>query len=160
MDMAPVGATFALVKPLPQWNSPVDLTNNDPRQHGDGRGEVIPTFGGSDFRQCERWVRLFVSNTRVAPERRTSKLLERPEERAFDSCEGTQDLESPNGVGNLLDHSRTHFEPLEVSRRGRIVDDFVFNFESARYGNLRLRHEIQHFVETLRGSRWTSEPSD
>ena len=30
---------------------------------------------------------------------------------------------------NLLDHLRTHFEPTEVFRRGRIVDDFVYDFE-------------------------------
>ena len=33
------------------------------------------------------------------------------------------------GVKNLLDHLRTHFEPIEVFRRGRIVDDFVYDFE-------------------------------
>ena len=38
-------------------------------------------------------------------------------------------LEAPNGVENLLDHLRTHVEPIEVSRRGRIVDDFVHDFE-------------------------------
>ena len=55
-----------------------------------------------------------VSNTRVAPERRAGKLLERPEGRAFDSCEGIQNMETPNCVGNLLDHLRTYFEPMEV----------------------------------------------
>ena len=30
---------------------------------------------------------------------------------------------------NLLDHLRTHFEPTVVVRRGRIVDDFVYDFE-------------------------------
>ena len=55
--------------------------------------------------------------------------MERLEGRAFDSCEGTQDLETPDGVENLLDHLRTHFEPIEVFRRGRIVDDFVYDFE-------------------------------
>ena len=49
--------------------------------------------------------------------------------RAFDPCEGIQDLETPTGVENLLDHLRTHFEPIEVFRRGRIVDDFVYDFE-------------------------------
>ena len=49
--------------------------------------------------------------------------------RAVDSCEGIQDLETPNGVENLLDHLRTHFEPIEVFRRGGIVDDFVSDFE-------------------------------
>ena len=34
-----------------QWNPPVDITNNDPRQCGDGRGEVIPTFDGTNFRK-------------------------------------------------------------------------------------------------------------
>ena len=62
-----------------QWNSPIDITSNDPRQFGDGRGVVIPTFDGVDFRQYERLVRLFVSNSRVAPERRAGKLLERLE---------------------------------------------------------------------------------
>ena len=33
------------------------------------------------------------------------------------------------GVENVLDHLRTHFEPIEVFRRGRIVDDFVYDFE-------------------------------
>ena len=69
----------------PQWNSPVDTASNDPRQCGDGWREVIPSFDGTDFRQCERRVRLVVSHTRVAPERRAGKLLERLEGRAFDS---------------------------------------------------------------------------
>ena len=44
-----------------QWNSPVDTTNSDPRQYGDGRGEVIPTFDGTNFSQYERRVRLFAN---------------------------------------------------------------------------------------------------
>ena len=44
-------------------------------------------------------------------------------------CEGTLDLETPNGVENLLDHLRMHFEPIEVVRRGRHVYDFVYDFE-------------------------------
>ena len=114
----------------PQWNSPVDTTSSDPRQCGDGRGEVIPTFDGVDFRQYERRVRLFVSNTRVAPERRAGKLFERLEGRALDSCEGIQDLETPNGVENLLDHLRIHFELIEAFRQGIVVDDFVSMFSS------------------------------
>ena len=55
--------------------------------------------------------------------------MERLERRALDSCEGIQDLETPDGVENLLDHLWTHFEPIEVFRRGRIVDDFVYDFE-------------------------------
>ena len=70
-----------------------------------------------------------MSNTRVVPERRAGKLLERLEGREFDSPEGIQDLETPNGVENLLDHLRLHFEPIEVFRRGRVVDDFVSDFE-------------------------------
>ena len=35
----------------------------------------------------------------------------------------------PDGVENLLDHSRTHFEPIEVFRRGRVVDDVVCTVE-------------------------------
>ena len=52
------------------WNSLVDTRSNDPRQYDDGWDEVIPSFDGTDFRQYERRVRLFVSNTRVAPEGR------------------------------------------------------------------------------------------
>ena len=85
-----------------QGNPPFDITNKDPRQYGDGRGDVIPTFDGTNFRQYKRRVRLFVSDTRVAPARRAGKLLERLEGRAFDSREGIQDLETPNGVENLL----------------------------------------------------------
>ena len=48
---------------------PVDTMSNDPRQSGDGRAKVIPSFDGTDFRQDERRVLLFVTNTRVAPER-------------------------------------------------------------------------------------------
>ena len=70
-----------------------------------------------------------MSNTRVVPERRAGKLLERLEGRALDSCEGIQDMETPNGVENLLDHLRRNFEPIEVFGRGRIVDDFVYDFE-------------------------------
>ena len=71
---------------------------------------MIPTFDGADFRQYERRVRLFFSNTRVAPQRRAGELFERLEGRTFDSCEGIQDLETPNGVEKLLDLLRTHFE--------------------------------------------------
>ena len=49
--------------------------------------------------------------------------------RAFDSCEGTKDLETPKGVESLLDHLRMHFEPMDVFRQGRVVDDFVGDFE-------------------------------
>ena len=38
-------------------------------------------------------------------------------------------METPNGLENLLDHLRTHFEPIEVFRQERVVDDFVCNFE-------------------------------
>ena len=48
---------------------------------------MIPSFDGTDFRQYERGVRLFVCEKRVAPERRAGKLLERLEGRAFDSRE-------------------------------------------------------------------------
>ena len=46
-----------------------------------------------------------MSNARVAPERRACK-LQRLEERASDSCEGIQALETLNGVEVLLDHAR------------------------------------------------------
>ena len=92
-----------------QWNS-VDTTNNDLRQCGAGWSEVIPSFDGTDFSQFERRVRLFESNTRVAPQRRVQKLLERLEGRAFDLREVSQDLETPKGVEILLDHLRLHFE--------------------------------------------------
>ena len=58
---------------------------------------MIPSFDGTD-RQYERRVRLFVSHTRVAPERRAGKLLERLEGHAFDVREGIQDWETPKGV--------------------------------------------------------------
>ena len=49
--------------------------SNDPRQYGDERAKVIPSVDGTDFRQYERRVLLFVSTTRVAPEREAGKLL-------------------------------------------------------------------------------------
>ena len=73
-----------------------------------------------------------------------AKLLERREGRALDSRDVTQDLETPSGAEDSLDHLRTHLEPIEVFRRERIG----------------VRHKIQHFVETLRGSGWTSESFD
>ena len=40
------------------------------RAYGGGRGEVIPSFDGTDFRQYERWVRLFcVQHTSGSGER-------------------------------------------------------------------------------------------
>ena len=90
---------------------------------------MIPTFDGVDFRQCKRRVRLFASNTQVAPEKRAGKLSERLAGRALESCEGIEDLETPNGVENWLDHLRLHFEPIDVFRRDRVVDDSVCNFE-------------------------------
>ena len=124
---------FTLVKPrFAKGNRPLTPLTVI-HHHGDGRGEMIPTFDGTDVRQFERRVRLFVSNTRMATERRARKLLERLEARAFDSFEGTQDLETPNGVENLLDHLRTHFEPIQPQRRhdriwpvDRIWPEFVF----------------------------------
>ena len=84
---------------------------------------MIPSLDGTGFRQYERRVRLFVSNTRVAPDRRAGKLLERLEGRAFESCEGIQALDTPNCV-DLLDHLRTRFELGIILSRLRIVDDF------------------------------------
>ena len=37
-----------------QWNSLVDTMSNDSRQYGDGEGEVIPSFDGTEFRQYDR----------------------------------------------------------------------------------------------------------
>ena len=54
------------------------------------------------------FLRLIESNTRVATARRAGKLVERLEGCAFDSCEGIQDLATPDGVEKLLDHLRTH----------------------------------------------------
>ena len=60
-----LGTTFSMVEQgSPLWNFPVDITNNDPWQYGDGRGEVIPPFDGTDLRQYERLFLAFVSNTR------------------------------------------------------------------------------------------------
>ena len=107
----------------PQWNSTVGHPSNDPRQSGD--------FSHSTERISDSTtrVRLFVSHTRVASERRAGKLLERLEGRAFELCEVIQDLETPNGVEDLLCHLRRHFEPIDVFRQGRVVDDFVGDFE-------------------------------
>ena len=45
------------------------------------------------------------------------------------------------------------FQLMEVFRRGRSVDDFVHDFErQPGEETWEVRHEIQHFVETLRGS--------
>ena len=92
MDVAQLGTPCSLVEPgvRHSGNSHVDATSNDPRQHGEGRGEVIPSFHGTDFRQYERRVRLFVSNTRVAPERRAGKFLERLEGRASICVKGSK----------------------------------------------------------------------
>ena len=51
-------------------------------------------------------------------------------------------METPDGVDNLLDDLRTHFEPIEVFRRGRIVDDFVYDFER------QLGEEIRDYRHT------------
>ena len=127
------------IRPLiTQWNSPVDTTSSDPRQYGDGRDEVIPSFDGTDFRQSERRVRLFVSRTRLALERRAGKLLERVEGHAFDLSEGIQDWQTPKGVDILLDHLRRYFEPIDVSRQGGVLDDFVGRkSRSSRHGERR-----------------------
>ena len=65
----------------------------------------------------------------MASERRAGKLLERLEGCAFDLCEILEDLETSKGVEILLDHLRWHFEPIDVSRQGRVADDFVGDFE-------------------------------
>ena len=115
------------------------------------------TDGRTDFRQYERRVRLFVTNARVAPARRAGKLVERLEGRAFDSCEGIQDLDTLSGVENLLDHLRTLCAHRSIETRTDCRRLRLRFRASARRGNQGSRHEIQHFVETLRGSGWTSE---
>ena len=62
-----------------------------------------------------RGTTLFVSNTRVAPARRAGKLLERLQGRAFDSREGIQDLETPNGVENCGRLREASDDELEVA---------------------------------------------
>ena len=55
-------------------------------------GSMIPSFDGTDFRQYERRVRLFVSNTRVAPEREgLVNPLERLEARGKNALSATVD---------------------------------------------------------------------
>ena len=47
-------------------------------------------------------------------------MVERLEGRAFDSCEGIQDLETPNGVENFAGSLEGHIcEPIEVFRQGQ-----------------------------------------
>ena len=123
--------------------------SNDPRQYGGGRSEVLTQ-------------RISDSTTLCVQYTSAGKLVERLEGRAVDPCERIQDLETPNGVENLLDHLRTHFEPTEVFRRGRIEDDFVDDFEGQPGEEIRDYDTrfIQQFVETLRGSGWTSESFD
>ena len=87
---------------------------------------MIPFLDGTAFRQYERRVRVFVSNPRVVPEKRARKLLERLGERVSDSFEGIHALETPNGVEVLLDHLRAHIEPIEVFRRGKVVDGYWY----------------------------------
>ena len=135
-----------------QWTSPVDTTSSDPGQFGDGRGEVIPSCDGTDFRQYERRVRLFESNARVASESWAGKLLERLEGRALDSTAGRQDLETPNGVWEFARSLEdANIEPIEVFRRGRVMDDFVHDFER------QPGEEIKE-VEPLRDATLTAIP--
>ena len=90
---------------------------------------MIPSFDGTDFRQYERRVRLFESNTRGAPERRLVNFWS-------DSKDGPsiRVRESTTWKHRMVFRIcwitlRTQFEPIEVFRRGRIVDDFVYDFE-------------------------------
>ena len=113
---------------LPQWNSLVDVTSNDPRQYGDGRSEVIPTFDGADSRQYERRI-VCLCPIHGWPQREGLVNWWSDWKDGHSIREGTQDLETPNGIGYFLDHLRTHCEAIEVFRRGRIVDDFVYDFK-------------------------------
>ena len=98
----------------------------------DGCGETIPTYDGkTPFRIYERKVQIFEANTKLPKERRGGRLLERLEGEAFDATE-TLDVASlsvPDGVALLMAHLRKKFEPIEVLRIGRIVDDFLYEFE-------------------------------
>ena len=74
-----------------------------------------------------------MSTTRINPKRRAGKMLERLKDVAFDATETIKPeaLREEDGVTVLLNHLRDKFEPLEVLRVGRIVDDFVYDFERA-----------------------------
>ena len=102
--------------------------HNDPRQYGDGRSEVIPTFDGADSRQYERRI-VCLCPIHGWPQREGLVNWWSDWKDGHSIREGTQDLETPNGVGCFLDHLRTHCEAIEVFRRGRIVDDFVYDFK-------------------------------
>jgi len=76
-------------------------------------------------------VQIFEASTKLPKERRGGRLLERLEGEAFDATE-TLDVASlsvPDGVALLMAHLRKKFEPIEVLRIGRIVDDFLYEFE-------------------------------
>ena len=62
---------------------------------------------------------------------RAGRLLVRLEGDAFDACEtlDTAELRSWGGVALLMKHLKSRFEPIEVLRVGRIVDDFLYEFE-------------------------------
>ena len=64
-------------------------------------------------------------------ERRAGRLLERLEGDAFDACEtlDTSELRSWSGAATFMKHLKSRFEPIDVLRVGRIVDDFLYEFE-------------------------------
>ena len=78
---------------------------------------MIPSFDGMDFRQYERRVRLFVSHTRVAPQRRAGKLLD-----VHSTCvKESRTWKHRRVLRILLHHMRMYFEPIDVFRQGRVV---------------------------------------
>ena len=100
-------------------------------QEADGRGEYIPEFDGKNYRAYVRKVQIWLCNSRMPPERRAGRLLERLKDAAFEATEtlSPTDLQVDDGVNIHLNHLRDRFEPLEVLRTGRIVDDFLYDFE-------------------------------
>ena len=124
MDVSQLGTTTSGIRP-------VDTTSSDPRQYGDGRGEVIPSFDGADFIRYERRGSSFCVQYTSDPTQREGLVNFWSDWKDVHSIhvKKSRTWETSTGVENLLDHLRTHFEPTVVVRRGRIVDDFVYDFE-------------------------------
>ena len=107
MDVAQLGNDILLGRTRVRHSGtrPLTPTSNDPRQYGDGRGEVIPSFDGTDFRQHERRILLFCVHINTSGHQREGlvNFWSDWKGRALASREGIQDLETPNVVENVLE---------------------------------------------------------
>ena len=124
----------------------------------DREKEFIPEWDGKSesLRVYKRRVKMFVATTRMKPERRANRLLERLKGDAFDKTEGLDPelLKGPDGVEILLQYLHGQYDQQEALRVGTSVEESRENFvrrsgEEVRDFSMRFESKVKEMEEAM-----------